>query len=151
MRRIDVFLLQLDGAWQHRWESLAPLLDGITEEEARWQAPCYRMEPEEQPKAGTIHGQVEHLIRCKREYTAAIRRVPPGRHAPAATFRESVGRLLEAHRAEREAIASLADGDLDLPAEGGMSVAEFLASIIRHDIWHAAQIAVARRLWRTRA
>jgi hypothetical protein len=151
MRLIDVFLRQFDNAWHHRWESLEPLLDGLTEEEALWQAPCYASEPSGRPSPGSIHWHLDHLARCKREYAAMLRRDSGPAHGPPAPLPETLARLRDAHRAQREAIAALGDADLERPAEGGMSVAEFLASTIRHDTWHAAQIAVARRLWRTRA
>lgn len=156
MRLIDVFLLHFDDAWRHRWESLLPLLDGVTEEEAAWQAPCYRAEPIDRPPPGTIRWQIDHLTRCKRAYTASLRNrgsaapVPEDRHEPAGTFAEAVERLRDAHRVQREVLSSLEDADLDRPVEGGMNVAQFLTSTTRHDIWHASQIAVARRLWRTR-
>lgn len=151
MRAIEVFLRQFDDAWRHRWESLLPVLDGVTEEEAAWQPPCYRSEPATAPPAGTILWQIDHLARCKRAYTATLRGHSPEKPPEAArTFAEALERLADAHRAQRETIASLVDADLDRPAEDGMTVAEFLTSTIRHDTWHASQIAVARRLWRTR-
>jgi uncharacterized damage-inducible protein DinB len=150
MRAIDMFLRQLDDAWRHRWESLMPVLDGVTEQEAAWQAPCYRSEPASAPPAGTILWQVDHLTRCKRAYTGALHGRSPEPHEAARTFAEALERLEDAHRVQRETIASLAEADLDRQVEDGMTVAEFLTSTIRHDTWHAAQIAVARRLWRTR-
>ena len=68
-----------------------------------------------------------------------------------ASFPETWKRLEEIHAARRERVASLSDADLELSVRNGMNVDEYLTSTIRHDIWHAAQIAVARRLWRTRA
>ena len=158
MRAIDAFLLQLDGAWDHSWESLWSTLDGITEEEADWQAPCYRDEKAEPgwPLAGTVHWHVAHLAYYKHYYTACLRHrgqdgeVPVDPQDPRASFAESVERLRQAHEAQRDVVASLQDADLTLTVENGVPVAEYLATVFRHDAWHAAQIAVARRLWRTR-
>lgn len=156
MSAIDGYLRQLDDAWRHRWESLRPALDGVTEEEAAWQAACYRHEPVKSgwPRPGTIHWHVAHLEACKREYTAAMVSQGPGGQAeaaaPATTFAEAVERLARAHAAQREVIRSLSEGDLTRLVQDGMRLDEFLASTIRHDTWHAAQIAVVRRLWRTR-
>ena len=50
----------------------------------------------------------------------------------------------------RLADPGLADEQLEAPLPNGMSVMEFLAMCVRHDTWHAGQIAVARRLWRQR-
>jgi hypothetical protein len=60
------------------------------------------------------------------------------------TFAEDLAALCELHRSEREAIESISGDELT------PTVADFLANIIRHDIWHGGQIALARRLWRTR-
>lgn len=116
----------------------------------------YRHEPVKSgwPRPGTIHWHVAHLEACKREYTAAMLSQGPGGQgeaaAPATTFAEAVERLARAHAAQREVIRSLSEGDLTRLVQDGMRLDEFLASTIRHDTWHAAQIAVVRRLWRTR-
>ena len=159
MRAVDVFLRQIDDGWEHAWESLVPTLSGITEAEAAWQAPCYRDEPAQPglPPPGTIHGQIHHMAECTRYYTAQLEnRGPGGEQAensrveplPLASFPETWKRLQEIHGTRRELVASLPDADLDLRVRNGMTVAEYLTGTIRHDIWHAAQIAVARRLWR---
>lgn len=159
MRAVDAFLRQMDDSWQHEWESLLPTLQGVTEEEAAWQAPCYRDETaaSETPRAGTIHWHIAHLANCKHHYAACLRHrgkegpTPVEPHEPKASFAESLEQLKQIQRAQREVIAALADEDLDSTVENGMSVAEYLTSTIRHDTWHAAQIVVARRLWRTRS
>jgi len=151
MNAIDTFLLALDNAWTHDWESLMPVLKGVTEEEAAWQAPCYRHEPRipGAPPPGSIRWQVVHVAECKASYTLRLcgdREAPSPDVPPLATtsFTQDLAALREAHRAEREEIAAISDAELT------PKLAEFLAGIIRHDTWHGGQIAVARRLWRTR-
>jgi len=151
MRIVDAFLLSLDNAWDHDWESLTSALSGVTEEEARWQAPCYADEAasESEPPPGTIHWQVAHLAYYKREYTARLLGDDdvPGPELPdrsTATFDEDLSSLRRAHEAERAAMAALRDEDLT------PDLADFLTNIIRHDVWHGGQIALARRLYRGR-
>ena len=74
MTGIDTFLLQFDHAWGHDFESLAAALDGVTEEEAAWQAPAYAGAEREDgwPPPGSIHWQVAHVAHCKRYYTDLI-------------------------------------------------------------------------------
>ena len=146
MRAVDVFLPQFDEAWRHEWESLMPVLEGVTEAEAAWQAPCYRGET-----GGSILWHVAHVAHCKRAYTARILDRPgtPVESEPS-SFADALRRLEESHAAQRDVIAALADEDLSRVLSNKMPLDEYLTSIIRHDIWHAAQIAVARRLWRTR-
>ena len=68
----------------------------------------------------------------------------------ALTFDEDLALLRHAHARQREAIAALTDADLDGRVGSAMNVAEFIAMTVRHDVWHASQIAVARRLYRNR-
>ena len=158
MNAVAVYLRQLDDAWAHRWESLTAVLEGVTEKEADWQAPAYAAEDREEgwPAPGTVRWQVAHIAHCKRYYTKFIRapgvseRPPAEPRTPLATFAAEVGALEEAHAAQRTALAALRDADLEEPVGNGMPMAEFLAMAIRHDAWHGAQIAVARRLYRHR-
>ena len=149
MRALDVFLQQFDHAWHHGWESLAPLLESVTEEEAVWQASCYRdITPDAGwPPPGSIHWHVAHLASCKRDYTAEVRGQTLLPRAPAPSFAQSVLDLRRAHAQQREALCAITDDQLDRPLPNGMALAEFLTSTIRHDIWHAGQVAAARRLY----
>jgi uncharacterized damage-inducible protein DinB len=151
MRAIDSFLVALDNAWSHDWESLMSVVEGVTEEEAAWQAPCYRAEPRraDAPPPGSIRWHVVHIAECKMSYTLRLRgnveaRSPDVPPLGTRTFAGDLAALREAHRAERAAIEAFPD-DAFTP-----TVCDFLANIIRHDIWHGGQIAVARRLFRTR-
>jgi uncharacterized damage-inducible protein DinB len=159
MRAIDLILRHFDDAWSHRWESLSSALDGVTEDEAAYQAPCYAADPAEAgwPPPGTIAWQVAHLAHCKRYYGRVLRSVGRGPRPevapriPRASFADERAALDAAHAAQRSAIADLDDEALDADAGGGMTVGEFLAGCLRHDTWHAGQIAVARRLFREAA
>ena len=61
---VETYLRQLDDAWEHKWESLRAVLDGVSEEEAAWQPPCYAAEEREEgwPPPGTIRWQVAHIV-----------------------------------------------------------------------------------------
>jgi hypothetical protein len=156
MSEIRVFLQQLDDAWGHAWESLQSVLGGVTEEEAFWQAEAYAGEAPEAgwPKPGTIAWHVAHVAHYKRYYTDIIR--PAGQEGrpevrpwtPRPDLRSLRGALQDAHEAQRAAIADFPDDRLDVVAGNDMPFREFLAMCIRHDTWHASQIAVARRLYR---
>ena len=71
---------------------------------------------------------------------------PPG----IAELPELINRLERARRLLREEIQRLSEVDLDAPCARGMGVAEFVRLVIRHEAWHAGQLAVIRRLYRQR-
>ena len=156
MSDLQVFLRLFDDATSHRWESLESALDGVGETEAFWQAPAYAGEAPEEgwPVPGTLAWQVAHVLHSKRHYTDCILAVgasesPAARPwTPAGTFAALRRLLAEVHAEQRAALAALSDGDLDRLAGNRMPMREFLGMCIRHDTWHAAQIAVARRLYR---
>jgi hypothetical protein len=155
---IAVLLSMTDDAWAHPWESVGSALRGCTEEEARWQAPCYAKEEREKgwPAPGTILWQVAHIAACKGYYTECIRSrpskdVPERDWSPDPTLAALHARLAGIQRGFRDALAELVPADLDTPVRGERPLLEFVQMAVRHDIWHASQIAVARRLWRTRA
>ncbi len=156
MSELRAFLQSFDDAAGHAYESLTYALDGLDPVSAFQQpAPYAQEEPEEGwPLPGSIAWQLAHLTHCKRYYTQHLERVLSGSDdAPVAqpwTPIETLAGLRaawqESHDAERSAIARLGPEHLDTIAGNGMTVREFLSMIIRHDIWHASQIAVARRL-----
>jgi len=160
MSEMHAFLHQFDATWSHEWESVRAALDGVNDDEAAYQAPCYAGETTEDgwPPPGTIAWQVAHLTHCKRDYTAILRSAGTGAGAtpdappwvPVAAFAELRAQLKGAHEEERLAMSAITDAQLDDIAGDEMPLRDFLAMIIRHDAWHAAQIAVARRLFRTR-
>ncbi len=154
MDAIEMALRQLDDLWDHEWESLASVLRGLTDEEARWQAPCYAgvETPAGEPQAGTILWQVAHVAGCKREYAAffGATGAAPDAVAPSAGIAAFLEDLARAHRTERAALSVVKRADLERVLPNGQTVLRQIAIALRHDAWHAGQIALARRLWRAR-
>jgi uncharacterized damage-inducible protein DinB len=155
MNAIQTYLRTLDDAWQHPWESLETILEGLTEEEAAWRPPGYEeLEREEGwPEPASIAWHLAHLTACKREYACRVRDV--GRPAdladaefePAGDLRGWLADLREAHAFFRREISLLHSEDLGHKVGGELPLAEFLAMAIRHDSWHGGQIAVMRRFF----
>ena len=104
------------------------------------------------PVPGTIRWHVAHLEHCARHYIEILRTRPLA-HEPAtpspgiADLAELINRLERARRLLREEIQRLTEMDLDTPCARGMDVGEFVRMTIRHETWHAGQIAVVRRLY----
>ncbi len=60
-----------------------------------------------------------------------------------------MARLGECHRQLRAAVARLTDGDLDRRAPGGKeSVGRLVRGIAAHDLYHAGQIQLLKRMMR---
>jgi len=158
VRAVEVFLKQLDDAYAHAWESIAVVLTEVDDAEAEWQAPCYRTVEREEgwPASGTIRWQVAHLAHCKEHYASILRHradsasPPAPARKPFRTFQEEMLALKVAHAGQRAALAEIADEELGRSVLGKMPLGEFIAMILRHDAWHAGQIALARRLYRER-
>ena len=158
MNAIEAILLHLDGAWKHAWESLENVLEGVTDEEFAWQPPGYTDTEHEGPGPlpGSIAWHVAHLTACKQEYACCVRdrgkdadlggaehEIPPTRKAAHKA-------LEQAHAWLRHQVAALEPAELDLVTNNQMPLGEFLAAVVRHDAWHGGQIALVRRLYRSR-
>jgi hypothetical protein len=106
------------------------------------------------PVPGTIAWQIAHVTHCKRHYADCFRSVGKGAIPPVrpwtevTSLTELLDLLAQAHAEQLAALGALTDAQLDVDIRGGMSVVDFAAMNIRHDAWHASQIAVARRLLR---
>ena len=157
MSQVLCLLQMFDDNWSHQCESLRSILQGVTSEESLWQGPAYAAEPFVQglPEPGTIRWQVAHLEHCARHYTEILRKRPIAREPATpppgiAELPELINRLECARRLLREEIQRLSEVDLDGPCAREMGVAEFVRLVIRHEAWHAGQLAVIRRLYRQR-
>jgi uncharacterized damage-inducible protein DinB len=157
MNEVESFVEQMGYAWGHRWESVESALRGVDDATASHQAHCYAAEEREEgwPLPGTILWQLAHLAHTKRYYRkllaargTASRPAADPRPAGAGGLAAERAALEEAHRAQVAGIARLRVEELDDRVPSGMTVREFLSHQVRHDTWHAAQIAVARRLHR---
>lgn len=158
MTRKDEILAAFDDAWdaELNWESLGGILQNISEEEAAFQHPIYSDVAQEVgfPPNGTILWHIAHLTHCYRWYKAAIEERPntPADFdpIPLADLQSSIRDLKRCRDEFRETIASLPDEALDEMLYYKRPAITLARSTVRHDAWHASQIAVAKRLYRMR-
>jgi uncharacterized damage-inducible protein DinB len=161
---VQLFLQSFDDAWSHKLESILAVLKDVTPDESIWQHPAYAGEKHMLglPAPGTVLWQIAHLEHCARHYAQIVRVRPvseePKTPSPSASnLPELLVALDRAHHELREVITELSDTDLNGACvlghsiHSGMSISEFLRMTIRHNSWHAGQMAVARRLYRERA
>ncbi len=149
-----LLLRLLDEGFDHRaWHgpNLLGALRGLDAEAALWR-----------PAPGR-HNAWEVLLHCaywKHRVRARLVEVPraafahPGRDWPGlpdtrteASWRKDLRLLRDTHRQLREALASLSEADLARPLPG-LKVPRVRAAlgIAQHDIYHAGQIRLLRRL-----
>jgi len=155
MSQVAQLLRAFDDSWSHECESLRSVPQGVTPEESSWQDSSYAAEPLVQgiPEAGAIRWDIAHLEHCARHYTAILRErpitdeplTPP---SEATDLPDLIDRLERVRRAFRREIEKLNDKDLLTPCARRMNVDEFLLMTIRHEAWHAGQLAVIRHLYR---
>jgi hypothetical protein len=156
MTRKEELLAGFDDVWSHRWESMELVFKDVTEEEANYQHESY-LDAEQypgDPPSGTIKWYVHHLAHCYDHYkdVIAMRPAKPENPPPPEilAFDVMLDTLRRYRRQLRDTIATLPDDALDEKVFNGDAVAMFVRMVIRHDAWHAGQIAVARRLYRMR-
>ncbi len=66
--------------------------------------------------------------------------------ASEAAWKESVDALTRSHRALREVVEGLPDARLSEKLEGGATVYSNLHGLVQHDLYHAGQIALLKKL-----
>jgi len=70
---------------------------------------------------------------------------PPGE----AAWRKDVALLADCHRRLRAAVERLEDGDLDRRTPGGQeTIGRLVRGVVAHDLYHAGQIQLLKRLMR---
>jgi uncharacterized damage-inducible protein DinB len=151
MTSIDLLLSQLDQAYnRHSWHgtNLRGSIRGLTPDQAAWRPA---------PGRHNIHEEVVHCAYWK--YTATRRLTGekrgsfplegsnwfPRTGADAAQWKADIQLLDACHRRLRDTVERLSPRDLARPL--GTTTAQSLVSgIIAHDLYHAGQIQLLKRL-----
>ena len=145
---VDALDRAFDGPSWHG-PSLGDALDGLTEEEAGWR-----------PAPGA-HNAWEFVVHADYWTDRVLQHVavdPPPRFAePGSNFftrpaggallGDDIRRLRDRHAALRQAAAALAPRQLDGHAYDAYTIADVLAGVAAHHLYHAGQIRLLRRLY----
>lgn len=144
----------LNDAWTHKYESLEPLLENLTEEMASYQHAVYADSPREEPwpAHGSIKWHLAHMAYWSEYYLAQLQQWGEPRQTTPPEFESHalpylLDRMRNAHQAVVEHVQSLSDDQLD-SLTGSTTLQTYILMCARHDTWHASQIAVAKRLYR---
>ena len=150
----EELLAAFDDAWSHRWESFEANLKNLTDDEAAYQSPTYSNESRDlrEPPNGTILWHLIHVGQCYLHYSGMIseRPVRPPEPEPPQvnTVSEAIESLKQIRSEFRSIVAMLGEEQLSEKVANGDTVQEFIRTCIRHEVWHIAQMAMARRLYR---
>jgi uncharacterized damage-inducible protein DinB len=153
MSDIALLLIQLDQAYDHRsWHgtNLRGSIRGLTPEAAAWRPA---------PGRHNIHELVVHAAYWKYAVWRRLTGEPrgafpfegsnwfPREGADAAQWRADVRLLADTHRRLRDAVAALDPRALTPPMTRGRETPlSLISGIIAHDLYHAGQIQLVKRL-----
>jgi uncharacterized damage-inducible protein DinB len=152
MTTVDLLLAQLDQAYdRHSWHgtNLRGSIRGLTPADAAWRP---------QPGRHNIHEIVVHAAYWKYAARRRLAREKRGsfpvkgsnwflRETADADLWRSDLRLLEAcHRSLRQVVSELAPTTLTRSAGRSLLVGSLVSGIIAHDLYHAGQIQLIKRM-----
>ena len=154
--RVALLLRNLEQGYDHKsWHGpvLRGSLRGISAEQAAW-----RPDP-------SRHNVWELAVHCAYWKYAVLRRLRRGEEvrfplkgsnwfprpegdASERAWKADLQILGEIHRDLRQTVASLADGDLETVPEGSKTpILDLVLGVTHHDIYHAGQIQLLKRLY----
>lgn len=154
--QVSLLLRDLDQSYDHKsWHGpvLRGALRGVSAEQAAWRP------------APDRHNVWELAVHAAYWKYSVLRRLPGGEEIrfplkgsnwfprPEGETSERVWKadlqlLADMHRRLRAAVATLRDGDLERIPEGSRtSVIDLVLGVARHDIYHAGQIQLLKRLY----
>lgn len=149
-------LTTFDDTCDHRWESFALVMKDVDQDMARYQHPIYSSEADREynTKKGSIVWHIAHLAHCQLQYADVITgrpEVPTEPPSPNINSLEAALEQITLSRAKlRSAIESVSEDELSDKVCSGDTVAGYIQTILRHDAWHFGQMAVVKRLYRSK-
>jgi hypothetical protein len=162
MRVSDAYIRQIREAVHHPWESVQASLAGVSDEVAVWAPPGYGADIERTlgwPPPGSILWHANHLLDCKRAYAHALRHAgAPSPELEEYRVRPSLEAIGEDYRCVMDdmidAVGHIPESTWDslcITWSGeALPLASFLNMSLRHEAWHAGQVRLVRRLYRSR-
>jgi hypothetical protein len=152
MTSVDLLLTQLDQAYdRHSWHgtNLRGSIRGLTPAEAAWRP---------QPGRHNVHEIVVHAAYWKYAARRRLTREKRGSFpvkgsnwfsreaADADLWRDDLRLLEDCHRTLRHVVSELSPAALTRSAGQSLSVLSLVSGIIAHDLYHAGQIQLIKRM-----
>lgn len=144
-------LILAADSWSHPWEGFRTAYAHCSQDGLDWVSSLYDGEPDEPdwPRRGTISWNLNHVGACKEEYTWDIRH-PTCADNPCQwrvhRNRTSLFEALERVHEDFLEACRLADPAVAIAGKGGQTLAAYVGIAVRHEIWHAGQIAMLHRM-----
>ena len=149
---IDVII---KDSWVHPWEGFKSSYNGCTQNEIDWVHNAYEGENVEVgwPSPGSISWIMNHVGACKQAYAADIAQPDdPDINIVWVAKREisELVRELEEINITFWNSCRKANPNVFIKGKGGQTLAQYIGMALRHEIRHAGQNALIRRLYRKR-
>lgn len=143
----------INDSWNHPWEGFMTCFIGCSQDEIDWVDESYQDCEQEigWPKTGSISWHLNHVAACKNAYTADIKN-------PNQENNESNWAVISKIELFNAALKICNDNfvnaclsanpEVKIQGKGGMTLVSYIGVATRHEIWHAGQIALLRRLYK---
>jgi uncharacterized damage-inducible protein DinB len=153
MTSVDLLLTQLDQAYdRHSWHgtNLRGSIRGLTPAKAAWRP---------QPGRHNVHEIVVHAAYWKYAVRRRLTREKRGSFpvkgsnwfsreaADADLWRDDLRLLDDCHRTLRHVVSELSPAALTRSASQSLSVLSLVSGVIAHDLYHAGQIQMLKRMY----
>lgn len=142
----------IKDSWSHPWEGFKSCFQNCSQEEIEWVDASYQSCEQEPgwPKTGSISWHLNHVGACKQSYIADIKNpnednLETNWEVVRDLFALEV--VLDSINKEFIEACEKADPKTAIKGKGGQTLSQYIGIAIRHEIWHAGQIALIRRLY----
>jgi len=148
---MEVNTLIIDS-WAHPWEGFCSSFEKCTQDEADWVSPAYAEEKSDAgwPPTGSILWHLNHVGACKQTYAWQISNPTKESGEPDWAVCPKIEELVASlQRVNGEFIraCNAANRKSKIMGKGGHTFDQFIGIALRHETWHAGQIALIRRLY----
>jgi len=146
MRLVERTIEELNRSWNgNPWygPSLRPMLDGITEEQAR----AHPLKNAHSILELVAHSAfwMEMTVKRLEGFTGEATKEQDWRDVSKLSWREALADLEKRYTALLDRLARLNDEQMNAPARKHMTVYAVLIGVIEHNVYHAGQIALLKK------
>jgi hypothetical protein len=140
-----------------KWDSVQSAFADVDQTMAEWICPGFIADVDPrpgEPPPGCILWYGNHILACKEGYLVAVRtsnNTSESIHRPLPGIAEVIDGLNDVTERFLATLRDMDDEFLSRNVSGTtMTVASYLNMAVRHEIWHAGQVALLKRLYKYR-